>query len=309
MTSRDSSAIQRVNRILDAARASPAPEPDAYWPSSWPPGQDDEPAPEPPAGPVTTARWDVPGRAAVAIGILALLIIAIVVAMQVRGGSSPGTVVTGADSPFAASSTTVPSTEGPSTGLSSTAGPDTAVATPLPGGAQPIGSAAPGPAQPSTAMVQVYVVGQVKQPGVVSLAPGARVQDALNAAGGETDRADLTVMNLARKVVDGERILVPRPGEKVPTEEPIPPGAVSGAGAGTGGSTDGGGGAVPGSPVDLNTATVAELDALPGVGPVIAGRIVAWRQQNGNFKTVDDLGEVSGIGDATLEKLRPLVRV
>jgi competence protein ComEA len=68
-------------------------------------------------------------------------------------------------------------------------------------------------------------------------------------------------------------------------------------------------GAAPGTPVDLNTATVAELDALPGVGPVIAGRIVAWRQENGRFTQVDDLGEVQGIGDATLAKLRPLVRV
>jgi competence protein ComEA len=151
--------------------------------------------------------------------------------------------------------------------------------------------------------VRVYVVGQVRRPGVVTLPIGARVEDAVQAVGGASTKADLAVMNLARKVVDGERIVVPRPGEKVPTTDPVDPG--TGAGAG-----DGGGAApVPGAPVDLNTATVAQLDALPGVGPVIAARIIAWRQENGRFSTVDDLAEVQGIGDATMTKLRPLVRV
>jgi competence protein ComEA len=161
-----------------------------------------------------------------------------------------------------------------------------------------------GAVTPSAGQVRVYVVGQVQRPGVVSLAAGARVEDAVDAAGGATGKADLAVMNLARKVVDGERIVVPRPGEKVPAADPMP--APDGAAPSDG---QAGTSSAPGTPVDLNTATVADLDALPGVGPVIAGRIVAWRQQNGNFKTVDDLGEVSGIGDATLEKLRPLVRV
>ena len=149
----------------------------------------------------------------------------------------------------------------------------------------------------------MHVVGQVREPGVVSLGPDARVQDAIEAAGGATGRADLARINLARKVVDGERILVPRPGQKLPAE-PADGGSVE-ASAGSGGSAGSGSGA----PIDLNTAGVTELDALPGVGPVLAARIVEWRQVNGRFATVDDLNEVSGIGDATMEKLRPLVRV
>jgi competence protein ComEA len=157
--------------------------------------------------------------------------------------------------------------------------------------------------------VRVYVVGQVRRPGVVTLPVGARVEDAVQAVGGAGAKADLAVMNLARKVVDGERIVVPRPGEKLAATDPI---ADPGADPVTGAATGGAGGATapgPGAPVDLNTATVAQLDALPGVGPVIAARIIAWRQENGRFSTVDDLSEVQGIGDATMTKLRPLVRV
>ena len=112
-------------------------------------------------------------------------------------------------------------------------------------------------------------------------------------------------MNLARPIVDGERIVVPRPGETVPPEPAAPEPAGPGAGSGAAGA--GGGGS--GGPLDLNTATVAQLDALPGVGPVIAGRIVAWRQENGRFARVEDLTEVQGIGDATFARLRSLVRV
>ncbi len=142
----------------------------------------------------------------------------------------------------------------------------------------------------------MYVVGQVRSPGVVSLNAGARVVDAIEAAGGATSRADLTAVNLARKLTDGEQIMVPRPGQAVP---PASPGGAETPGAET----------HWGAAVNLNTATQAQLDELPGVGPVIAGRIVEWRQQNGQFTSVDQLGEVSGIGDATLAKLRSLVTV
>ena len=113
--------------------------------------------------------------------------------------------------------------------------------------------------------------------------------------------------------------MVPKPGEKIPTVDPglDPAGGVGAGAAGSGGAGVGSGaaagsgaaGAVPGTPIDLNTATVAQLDALPGIGPVIAGRIVAWRQENGRFATVDDLSEVQGIGDATMARLRPMVRL
>ena len=306
----DASTAQRVARILNAARSSALsaarpgldadPEPADVWPATWPPGSD-----EAPVGPASVGesgrtaigfgsgpRWAVPTLAAVGFGGLALLIVTVLLVLQLTGGSS-GQVVPAGQPVALAGAMVSPSA---ATVTEPMAG---ATPTELPAGSAAMPS---GTALPSPGALRVYMVGQVRRPGVVSLPVGARVEDAIDAAGGATARADLTVMNLARQVVDGERILVPRPGQQVPTDDPAPPaGAASGTGAGAT--------AAPGSPVDLNTATVADLDALPGVGPVIAGRIVAWRQQNGSFKTVDDLGEVSGIGDATLARLRPLVRV
>lgn len=152
----------------------------------------------------------------------------------------------------------------------------------------------------AAAIVLVHVVGQVRRPGVVRLAAGARVQDAVAAAGGATARADLAALNLARPVQDGEQVVVPRPGQVVAgASGPAP--AAPGAAAATGGPV--------GAPVDLNAATPDQLDALPGIGPVLAGRIVDYRSQHGRFTSVDELGDVSGIGDALLERLRPLVRV
>lgn len=146
----------------------------------------------------------------------------------------------------------------------------------------------------------VHVVGQVRRPGVVRLPPGARVLDAVKAAGGVTSSADLNHLNLARPVADGEQIVVPKPGESVQ------PGGTSGAG-GTGVGSSGVGSV--GGLIDLNTADAAALDALPGVGPVLAQRILDWRAQHGRFSSVDELGEVSGIGDKILAQLRPKVTV
>ncbi len=162
--------------------------------------------------------------------------------------------------------------------------------------------AAPGTATPSPSptSVVVQVVGQVRAPGVVTLPQGSRVQDAVKAAGGATSGADLTRVNLARKVVDGEQIHVPKPGEEVTP----PPAAPAGGGASTP-DADGGDGGV----VDLNSAGAEALEALPGIGPVLASRIVDWRRQNGRFTSVDELAEVSGIGDKMLAQLRPHVRV
>ena len=150
-----------------------------------------------------------------------------------------------------------------------------------------------------------HVVGQVRRPGVVRLPPGSRVLDAVRAAGGATSSADLNHLNLARPVADGEQIVVPRPGESVPTG-----GATGSGGAGVGstgpGSTDAGS---AGGLVDLNTADATALDTLPGVGPVIAQRILDWRAQHGRFSSVDELGEVSGIGEKLLAQIGPKVRV
>src|SRR5699024_7771205 len=134
------------------------------------------------------------------------------------------------------------------------------------------------------------------------LEPGARVQDAVDAAGGLVDSADTSRLNLARTVHDGERIWVPTPGEEVP-EVPDPAGAdPSGSSADLPGPI--GGEASDEQQININTADQAVLEELPGVGPVTAGAIVAWREENGGFSTPDELLEVSGIGEATLEKLR-----
>ncbi|TGN64945.1 ComEA family DNA-binding protein [Nocardioides eburneiflavus] len=159
----------------------------------------------------------------------------------------------------------------------------------------PVGTAAdPGAdgaaeADPPTEELVVDVAGKVRRPGIAVLPPGSRVVDALEAAGGARRGVDLTSLNLARPVVDGEQILV---------------GVEAAAGvAGSLGST------VPGGEtlVNLNTADLAALDTLPGVGPVTAESIIGWRDANGGFTSVDELLEVDGIGEATLADLAPHV--
>jgi competence protein ComEA len=153
-------------------------------------------------------------------------------------------------------------------------------------------------------LVVVDVVGQVVHPGVVAVPDGSRVFDVLTAAGGPLPGADVQRLNLARLVGDGEQVFVPRPGET----PPVLVGSV-GTGGGSGGAASGGAAGTTVAVVDLNTATLAALDTLPGVGPVLAQRILDWRAQHGRFSSVDELGEVSGIGDKLLEQIRPKVRV
>ncbi|MEU9849068.1 ComEA family DNA-binding protein [Streptomyces sp. NPDC047985] len=137
--------------------------------------------------------------------------------------------------------------------------------------------------------------GKVRRPGIQRLPSGARVADALRAAGGARSGVDLTGLNRARVLVDGEQIVV---GAPVGT-----PAVNSGA---PGGSTGGGPGPVTG-PVSLNSATIDQLDTLPGVGPVLARHIIDYRAQHGGFRSVDELREVNGIGDRRFADLRPLV--
>jgi competence protein ComEA len=146
--------------------------------------------------------------------------------------------------------------------------------------------------------VVVAVAGKVRKPGLVRLPEGARVADALTAAGGVLPGSDIALLNLARKVTDGELILV---GVTAPP----------GAGGPIGGAPPDGstGGAAAGGKVNLNTATLAQLDSLPGVGPVLAQRILDHREKNGPFRTVSDLRQVDGIGDTRYDQLKELVTV
>lgn len=134
-------------------------------------------------------------------------------------------------------------------------------------------------------VIYVHILGQVARPGLYTLHDGARAVDIVAAAGGFTAQADPAGLNLARVLSDGEQIVVPAIGETA--AGPI--------------AADG--------KVNLNTADSAALDTLPRVGPALAARILAWREQNGRFSAIEDLLEVPGIGDATFQGLRDLVTV
>lgn len=161
----------------------------------------------------------------------------------------------------------------------------------------------------------VSVVGLVHRPGLVTLAPQSRVADAIAKAGGARGGADLLSLNLAQPLRDGDQVLVgfadPNGGPQMRSAVV----AVDGAGGAparttTGTTTPGSASPSAGTgPINLNTATEAELDTLPGVGPVTAAAIIAWRQANGSFASVDQLAEVDGIGPARLEKLKDRVTV
>lgn len=143
--------------------------------------------------------------------------------------------------------------------------------------------------------VYVHVLGEVAHPGLFVLDEGARVAEALAAAGGTLPSAELGAVNLARLLVDGEQIKVP---------------AVGAAPAGPAGPAAGGGGSgAAGTLIDLNTADAAALETLPRIGPALAQRIIDWRTTNGRFTSVDDLLGVPGIGDKMLAGLRDLVRI
>ena len=148
--------------------------------------------------------------------------------------------------------------------------------------------AVPGPAS----RVVVDVVGRVRRPGLVTLPAGARVAAAVQAAGGALAGTNLSSINLARVCIDGEQIAVGVPGAVAAPGGPVASGATT-----------------PAALVDLNTATADQLDALPGVGPVMAQRIIQYRTDHGPFQSVDQLRQVSGIGDAKYADLSPLVTV
>ncbi|WP_455567395.1 helix-hairpin-helix domain-containing protein [Streptomyces anandii] len=159
-------------------------------------------------------------------------------------------------------------------------------------------AAAPGATATPGAQIVVDVSGKVRDPGIHRLAAGSRVADALLAADGVKPGTDTGGLNLARFLVDGEQIVV---GGPAPATGTGPTGAGTG-GAGTGGA------AGPTAPVSLNTATADQLEALPGVGPVLARHIIDYRSRHGGFRSVDELRQVNGIGDRRFADLRSLVR-
>ncbi|MEV5909693.1 ComEA family DNA-binding protein [Streptomyces chartreusis] len=156
---------------------------------------------------------------------------------------------------------------------------------------------APGAVGSSAPEIVVDVGGKVREPGIHRLPAGSRVADALRAAGGVRPGTNTDTLNRARFLVDGEQVIVGAPAAPAPE---------SGAGTGVGGAAAPG--AAPAAPIPLNTATLDQLDTLPGVGPVLAQHIIAYRTQHGGFRSVDELREVNGIGDRRFADLRNLVR-
>lgn len=153
----------------------------------------------------------------------------------------------------------------------------------------------PSPKPSIVSMIVVDVAGKVKNPGVYSLPEGSRAIDAIKAAGNQKPGVDLTDINLAHILMDGEQIVVGQPPAAVVSttrsrsKSPSPP--------------------TPSTVVNLNTATIAQLESLPGIGPVMAGRILAYRQKNGRFSSINDLRKVSGMGKAKFAQIKDLVRL
>jgi competence protein ComEA len=171
---------------------------------------------------------------------------------------------------------------------------DTAPAPAVSDAAVPAASSSASASASPSAVLIIDVTGAVRRPGVFEFAPGDRVVDAVQRAGGARETADLTLLNLAAPLVDGQQILVPKRGDATTT-------TTTGTGSTATGST--------GGMVNINTADEATLETLNGVGPVLAAAIIAYRTEHGPFASVDQLDEVSGIGPATLEDLRSQVTV
>ena len=223
---------------------------------------------------------------------LAFVVVALgvryVVAGRAQASGSPGQLI-GAPSPQASGAT--------NGGAAGQAGDGTSTSA--------SGGAASG--DPSAQSIVVYICGAVAQPGVYDLEAGARVADLLKRAGGATAKADLSAVNLAAKLSDGQQVVVPKRGAGG-VAAVAASGSATGSTAGSAGTGATGGGSAT-AIVNLNTATSDELDALQGVGPATAQKIIDYRTTNGPFKTIEELKNVSGIGDAKFAALKPYVTV
>jgi competence protein ComEA len=174
---------------------------------------------------------------------------------------------------------------------------------PVAAGASGAAAASGSTTLPSPVVLVVDVAGWVRKPGVYEFRPGDRIVDAVDRAGGARDGADLTSLNLAAPLADGQQVLVPKKGQALPTT----------AGAGTTTGTTNGATGITGTtgtaPINVNTADAAALETLNGIGEALAAAIIQFRTDNGPFTSVDQLDQVSGIGPVTLEKIRPDVTV
>jgi competence protein ComEA len=196
----------------------------------------------------------------------------------------------------------LPKTSGPSSAQAVVLAPVAPSSAAAPGGGAGGAEGGAAPEASASPDVVVYVCGAVRSPGVVRLPAGARVTDALELAGGPTGKAELAAVNLAAVVADGQQIVVPEKGAT---------GAVAAAPGGTAATGLGAaaGASAPAALVNINTASLEELDSLTGVGPATAQKIVDYRTQHGGFKTIDEIKEVPGIGDAKFAAMKDSITV
>ena len=261
-----------------------------------------DPAPFEAAGPLTDSgrRWAI-GRGAsfVVLGLALAIAFGLFV---LRGGPAPEITSVALDRPLAGQSTSQAPAVSSGSPSSSAPPPSDALQSGTPSSDAPR-SGAPPPGEPTASeRLLIHVAGAVARPGIVELAAGSRVFEALDEAGGALPNADLAAINLAAPVQDGLQIRVPLQGETLAPA--APEGAADGAPA-----ADPPGGFGPPGRVNINTADIDELDTLPRIGPVLAERIVQWRAAHGAFTRPEDLDAVPGIGETMLAALVPLVSV
>ena len=247
---------------------------------------------------------------------LAMLLAGVLVAGMVWWNATTRTEVVASDAGFVGAHVTADGTmdaPGPGGDVDHHAGDaydhDTGAVVAEPGGPASVAPGSPSDPAPDDgpAMVVVHVTGAVGTPGVVSLPAGARVADAVLAAGGLTGAAAPELVNLARPLVDGEHVHVLRDGEEPPPTVGIAPGGSDPSGVA--GPSAGSGGVGPDGRIDLNRASAAELETLPGIGPARAAAILEHRATHGPFEAAGDLRAVPGIGEVTFQRLAPLVTV
>lgn len=301
---RDQQATERLSALLDgvAERAEEPLAPESADTGLGPPAETGGPQHREPVAVRTFFS-----RPAIVVLIAVLLVVCGISALSLWPGDSEpdSSVVVAADATDSASDAEAASTK---------AATDKGTG----GAAQPSeASGSPGVASDVGSPLTIHVVGEVKKPAVVQLSPGARMIDAVEAAGGLTDAAVTERINLAQPLTDGQQVLIPNAKTAAVLDEsgrpegaaPAPLAGASGGGAGPEGGAGGTGDSASDGIINLNTATAADFEELPRVGPVLAQRIVDFRTEHGPFTAPEQLDDVSGIGPAMLDALLPLVTV